>query len=104
MDFGLSEEQKAIRDEVRKFAENEIEPVATELDEAEKYPHDVMDEAAKMGLTGAHIPVEYGGAGYTPFEMALITEELFAVDPGIGLCITSAAFGADSIMANGTEE
>ncbi|AGN02925.1 acyl-CoA dehydrogenase [Salinarchaeum sp. Harcht-Bsk1] len=104
MDFALSEEQKAIRDEVRKFAENEIEPVATELDEAEKYPHDVMDEAAKMGLTGAHIPVEYGGAGYTPFEMALITEELFAVDPGTGLSITSAAFGADSIMANGTED
>ena len=104
MDFGLSEEQKAIRDEVRKFAENEIAPVATELDEDEKYPHDVMDEAAKMGLTGAHIPVEYGGAGYTPFEMALITEELFAVDPGTGLSITSAAFGADSIMANGTED
>ncbi|WP_248515655.1 acyl-CoA dehydrogenase family protein [Salinarchaeum laminariae] len=104
MDFELTEEQEAIRDEVRKFAENEIAPVATELDEEESYPYDVMDEAAKMGLTGAHIPVEYGGAGYTPFEMALITEELFAVDPGIGLCITSAAFGADSIMANGTEE
>jgi len=104
MDFGLTDEQEAIRDEVRKFAENEIEPVATELDEQESYPHDVMDEAAKMGLTGAHIPVEHGGAGYSPLEMALITEELFAVDPGIGLCITSAAFGADSIMANGTDE
>ncbi|GAB3682070.1 acyl-CoA dehydrogenase family protein [Salinarchaeum chitinilyticum] len=104
MDFELTEEQQAIRDEVRRFAENEVAPVATELDEEESYPYDVMDEAAKMGLTGAHIPVEYGGAGYTPFEMALITEELFAVDPGIGLCITSAAFGADSIMANGTEE
>ncbi|MFC6727576.1 acyl-CoA dehydrogenase family protein [Natronoarchaeum mannanilyticum] len=104
MDFGLSEEQRAIRDEVRRFAENEIEPVATEHDVDEKFPHDVMDEAAKMGLTGAHIPVEYGGAGYTPLEMSLITEELFAVDPGIGLCITSAAFGADSIMEYGTED
>jgi len=104
MDFGLTEEQRQIRDEVRRFADNEIAPVATEHDAEETYPHEVMDEAAKMGLTGAHIPIEYGGAGYSPLEMALITEELFAVDPGIGLCITSAAFGADSIMANGTED
>ncbi|WP_134671270.1 acyl-CoA dehydrogenase family protein [Halorussus marinus] len=104
MDFGLSDEQIAIRDEVRKFAENEIEPVAGEYDQAEKYPWDVMDKAAEMGLTGSNIPVEYGGAGYTPLETAIIVEELFAVDPGIGLCITSAAFGADAIREFGTEE
>jgi len=104
MDFGLSEEQRAIRDEVRKFAENEVSPVAKEHDVEETFPHEVMDEAAKMGLTGAHIPVEYGGAAYTPLEMSIITEELFAVDPGIGLCITSAAFGADSLMEYGTED
>jgi acyl-CoA dehydrogenase len=104
MDFGLSEEQQAVRDEVRRFAENEIEPVATEYDVEEKFPHEVMDKAAKMGLTGAHIPIEYGGSSYTSLEIALITEELFAVDPGIGLCITSAAFGADSIMEYGSED
>ncbi len=104
MDFGLSDEQRAIRDEVRKFAENEVAPVAKEHDVEETFPHEVMDEAAKMGLTGAHIPIEYGGAAYTPLEMSIITEELFAVDPGIGLCITSAAFGADSLMEYGTED
>ncbi|MFB6095408.1 MAG: acyl-CoA dehydrogenase family protein, partial [Halodesulfurarchaeum sp.] len=104
MDFDLTEEQQAIRDEVRRFAENEIEPVATEYDEAEKYPHDLMDEAAKMGLTGANIPMEYGGAGYSPLEVAIIIEELFAVDPGIGLSISSASFGADSIMEYGTDD
>ncbi|MFB6132471.1 MAG: acyl-CoA dehydrogenase family protein [Halanaeroarchaeum sp.] len=104
MDFELTDEQKAIRDEVRRFAENEIEPVATEYDVEEKYPHDVMDEAAEMGLVGANIPMEYGGAGYSPIEMAIIVEELFAVDAGIGLSITSAAFGADSIVEFGTEE
>ncbi|MFB6071266.1 MAG: acyl-CoA dehydrogenase family protein [Halanaeroarchaeum sp.] len=104
MDFELTEEQEAIRDEVRRFAENEIEPVATEYDVEEKYPHDIMDEAAKMGLTGANIPMEYGGAGYSPLEVAIIIEELFAVDPGIGLSITSASFGADSIMEFGTED
>jgi len=53
MDFGLTDEQKQIRDEVRRFAENEVAPVAGEYDREEKYPHDVMEEAAKMGLTGA---------------------------------------------------
>jgi len=104
MDFDLTDEQQQIRDEVRRFAENEIAPVATEYDRAEKYPHDVMDEAAKMGLTGANIPVEYGGAGYSTLEMALIIEELFAVDPGIGLCVSSASFGGEAIMGFGTEE
>jgi acyl-CoA dehydrogenase len=104
MDYGLTDEQQQIRDEVRRFAENEIAPVATEYDRKEEYPHDVMDEAAKMGLTGANIPVEYGGAGYSTLEMALIVEELFAVDPGIGLNIASAAFGAEAIIGFGTEE
>jgi alkylation response protein AidB-like acyl-CoA dehydrogenase len=104
MDFELSEEQKQIRDEVRKFAENEIDPVATEYDEAEKYPHEVMDEAAKMGLTGASIPIEYGGAGYSTLEMSIIVEELFAADPGIGLCVSSAGFGTEAIVEYGTDD
>lgn len=104
MDFSLSEETRAVRDEVRRFAENEVAPVAGEHDREETYPHELMDEAARMGITGANIPVEYGGAGYSPVEVAVIVEELFAVDPGIALCLTSASFGADAIMAFGTEE
>jgi len=104
MDFELSEEQEAIREEVRRFAENEILPVATEYDVEEKYPYDIMEKAAEMGLTGSGIPMEYGGAGYTPLENAIIIEELFSYDPGIALSITSAAFGADAIREFGTEE
>ncbi len=103
MDYGLTEEQQQIRDEVRRFADNEVAPVATEHDRAEKYPQEVMEKAAEMGLTGANIPIEYGGAGYSTLEVALIIEELFAVDPGIGLCVTSAAFGGEAIMGFGTE-
>ncbi|MEF8813613.1 MAG: acyl-CoA dehydrogenase family protein [Halovenus sp.] len=103
MEFGLSEEQKQIRDEVRRFAENEVAPVAGEHDRAEEYPYDVVEKAAEMGLTGANIPVEYGGAGYSTLDVALITEELFAVDPGIALCIVSAGFGTEAIVGFGTE-
>ena len=104
MDFGLSDEQRQIKEEIARFADNEIRPVASEYDRAEKYPHDVMDEAAKMGLLGATIPMEYGGAGYSTLETAIIIEELFAADPGIGLCLSSAAFGTEVIVGFGTEE
>jgi len=104
MDFALSDEQKQIRDEVARFAENEVEPVAKEYDVNEEYPWEVMEKAADAGLLGAHIPFDYGGADYGNLESALITEELFAVDPGIGLCLTSASFGADAIMEFGTED
>ncbi|WP_336327054.1 acyl-CoA dehydrogenase family protein [Halovenus sp. HT40] len=104
MEFGLTEEQKQIREEVRKFAENEIKPNASEYDREEKYPHDVVDEAVKMGLTGSQIPVEYGGAGYSTTENMMIAEELFAADPGIALCVMSTSFGTENIMEFGTEE
>ena len=104
MEFGLSAEQEQIRDEIRRFAENEIKPVASKYDKGEKYPHEVVDKAAEMGLTGANIPLEYGGAGYSTVDMMLITEELFAADPGIGLSILSTSFGTEAIAGHGTEE
>jgi alkylation response protein AidB-like acyl-CoA dehydrogenase len=104
MDFALTDEQTQIKEEVARFAENEIEPVAQEYDVEEEYPWEVMEKAADAGLLGAHIPFEYGGADYGNLESVLITEELFAVDPGIGLCLTSASFGADAIMEFGTED
>jgi len=104
MDFALSDVQKQVRDEVRRFADNEIRPVATEYDEREEFPHEVMDKAVEMGLVGSSIPVEYGGAGYDYLTNIILVEELFAADPGIGLCISSAAFGADALEAFGTEE
>ena len=103
MDFALSDEQKQVRDEVRRFAENEIKPVAAEYDREETFPHDIHDEAAELGFVGASVPVEYGGIGYDYLTNAIIVEELFAADPGIGLSISSAAFGADALSEFGTE-
>jgi len=103
MDFGLTDEQRQIRDEIARFAENEIRPVATEYDTEEKFPREIVEKAAEMGLTGANIPLEYGGAGYDTLTNAVIAEELFAADPGIGLSIQSAAFGADALVGFGSE-
>ena len=103
MNFELSPEQEAIRDEVRRFGENEIAPVATEYDVAEEFPHDIHEQAAEMGLTGPYIPIEYGGAGYSILDTAIIVEELFAIDPGIALSIVASSFGCEAIMEFGTE-
>ncbi|MGQ3329387.1 MULTISPECIES: acyl-CoA dehydrogenase family protein [Halorubrum] len=104
MEFQLTDEQKHLRDEVRRFADEEIRPVATEYDVNEEYPHEVMEKAADMGLLAPHVPVEYGGVGYSSLENAILTEELFAADPGIGLCVSSAGFGAEALMEFGTED
>ncbi|WP_435335642.1 acyl-CoA dehydrogenase family protein [Haloarchaeobius sp. TZWWS8] len=104
MDFALSDEQKQIRDEVRRFAENEIIPNAEEYDVEEKFPHDIVKQAAEMGLTGPYIPMDYGGAGYSILDTTIIVEELFAADPGIALSIVASSFGCEAIMEFGSEE
>jgi len=104
MDFELSDEVEQIRSELQKFAENEIEPVASEYDREEKTPHELIEKGAEMGLTGIQIPVEYGGAGYDALEGAVIVEELYAADPGCAGAILGTAFGSEAILEFGTEE
>jgi alkylation response protein AidB-like acyl-CoA dehydrogenase len=104
MEFDLTDEQRQIKDEVRRFADNEIRPVATEYDREEKAPLALIEKGAEMGLTGAQIPVDYGGAGYDMLTVALIVEELYAVDPGIAGSILGSAFGSEAIIAFGTED
>lgn len=103
MEFDIPPEQQAMQEEIRRFGTNEIRPVAGEYDREEMYPDDIMNRAAEMGLVGSQFPIEYGGTGYTALERALLTEELFAIDPGIALCITSADFGSEAILAFGTD-
>jgi len=104
MDFTITDEQEQIKEEVRKFAENEVRPHAREYDREETFPHDIVDEAAEMGLTGATIPIDYGGAGYDAIDSVLIAEELFAADPGIALSILATSFGTEAILEFGTDE
>jgi alkylation response protein AidB-like acyl-CoA dehydrogenase len=104
MDFELTAEQRQIRDEVARFAENEVKPVAREYDREEKTPFDLIDKGAEMGLTGAQIPVEYGGAGYDALDVAIIIEEMYAADPGIAGGVLGTAFGAEAIIGFGTDE
>ncbi|MFC7069239.1 acyl-CoA dehydrogenase family protein [Halobaculum lipolyticum] len=103
MAFHLSSEQEAIRDVVREFGDNEIRPVAREHDEEKSYPHDLVEQAARYDLVAPTIPEEYGGAGMDLLTSAVVTEELWRADPGIGSAIGSRGFGTSMIRKFGDE-
>ena len=104
MDFELTEELKMLKDMAYKFAVAEIAPISRECDEHEKYTPELRKKAAEIGLVGAWIPEQFGGAGAGILGNAIITEELSKVDMGIGLNVVAATFGRESIFQYGTEE
>ncbi|MDY6851509.1 MAG: acyl-CoA dehydrogenase family protein [Thermodesulfobacteriota bacterium] len=72
----LSEEQKLIRDSVRKFTEKEIFPIAEKMDREEYWPDDFFRKFGELGILGPTISEEYGGLGSDPLTQVLISEEL----------------------------
>jgi len=104
MDFELSNEMKMLADMAYKFAVQEVEPVAKEADEKEKYTPEIRKKAGANGLIGCWIPEEYGGSGAGFLGNTIITEQIARVCMGIGLNITAATFGAENIHYYGTRE
>ena len=102
----LSDEQRAVVELTRAFAEREIRPIAREVDEADtETPWGIWRKAAEVGITGFMLPEEYGGGGFTDvFSQCLVQEELCAGDPGIGNLVASNGFFAHPVMELGTEE
>lgn len=104
MNFDLTDEQKDIIRAAREFAEKEFPNVAQECDRKEEVPMYLWKKACELGFEGVWIPESYGGAGLGFLEHSLITEELWRVDPGIGLFLISATFGSEMIFLFGTED
>ncbi len=87
--FGLTEEQEALRKEVRAFAAKEVLPHVMEWDEASTFPRDVVKQMGSMGLMGVIFPEELGGSGYGYVEYVLAIEELSRVDGSVGIIVAS---------------
>jgi len=105
MDIELNEEQKMLRDEVRRFAEEVIKPKAKEIDETGLFPRDHFERAAEMGLTGVCVPEEYGGSGMDGISYCLVVEELSRVCATTGVIISvNNSLVCDPLMLFGTEE
>ena len=83
MDFSFTEEQQAIQNMARQFAEERIAPHALEWDEERKLPVDVLREAAELGMGGIYVSEDAGGSGLDRIDAALIFEALAKGDPSI---------------------
>lgn len=76
MDLELTEEQKAIKEAAKRFADKEIIPFARENDEKELFPWDIVKKMAPLGYLGGPVPPEYGGPGMEYISYAIFTEEI----------------------------
>ena len=105
MDFHLSKEHLLVRKMYREFAENEVKPLAEELDEEERFPMETVEKMAKLGMMGIYFPKQYGGAGGDVLSYAMCVEELAKVCGTTAVVVSAhTSLCCAPIFENGTEE
>ena len=103
--FSTTEAHEEFRAKIRKFAEDEIKPVAFKLDQENEFPHEIVKKMADLGIMGLPYEKKYGGAGSDVLSYAIAVEELSRVDGGVGVILSAhTSLGAYPIAAFGTEE
>ena len=105
MNFQLTKEQELVRQMVREFAENEVKPLAAEIDQTERFPMETVKKMAKYGMMGIPFSEEYGGAGGDTLSYILAVEELSKVCGTTGVILSAhVSLCASVIEKYGTEE
>jgi acyl-CoA dehydrogenase len=104
MDFELGNRQKQIRLAAREFAEGELAPIGKECEAKGEFPRNIIKKAAQLGFVGVFIKKDYGGLGLGSLEDAIIHEEFWRADPGLGQVFSQTTFGAKELVLFGTEE
>ncbi len=102
--FDLSPEHELIRDTVRTFAREKVAPVAEALDREHRFPYELVEEMAELGLMGIPVPEEYGGGGADTLSYAIAIEELTRVDSSVAITVAAhTSLGTMPIVLFGTE-
>jgi len=102
--FDLTEDQQAVRDMVRDFAESEIRPIAAKIDETHEFPAATTRKMGELGLLGMFVPETYGGAGMDYVSYVIAVEELSRVCASHGvICSVNNSLVCYPIMAYGNE-
>ena len=105
MDFHLTKEQLLVRKMYREFAENEVKPLAAEIDEEERFPMETVEKMAKLGMMGIYFPTSVGGAGGDVLSYVMAVEELSKVCGTTGVIVSAhTSLCAAPIYENGTPE
>ena len=101
---GLTEDQHELLKLVKQFVDEQIIPVATELEHRDEYPQDIVDGMKEMGIFGLMIPEEYGGLGESLLTYALCVEEIARGWMSVSGIINTHFIVAYMILQHGTEE
>ncbi|MCD8340779.1 MAG: acyl-CoA dehydrogenase family protein [Clostridiales bacterium] len=105
MDFSLSKEQLLAQKMYQEFAQNEVKPLAQEVDEEERFPVETVEKMAKLGMMGIYFPKEYSGAGGDVLSYVMAVEELSKVCGTTGVILSAhTSLCAAPIFENGTPE
>src|SRR5262245_8324458 len=105
MEIELTEEQKLLRETVRRFAEEVVKPRAKEIDETGEFPRAFFDQAGELGLAGVSVPEQYGGAGMDVLSYCLVIEEVSRVCATSGVILSvNNSLVCDPILKFGNEE
>jgi short-chain 2-methylacyl-CoA dehydrogenase len=105
MDFSLNEEQLAIREACREFAEQEIKPLAEEMDRTAAFPYELIQNMGELGLLGLPFPEEYGGAGADFLSYCIAIEEISRGDVSVGITMEAhTSLGASPFFLFGSNE
>ena len=104
MSLILTDEQKDIQMMARNFAQNEIAPLAEEMDRESKMKPEIIAQLAELGFLGAIIPEEYGGAGLDEVSNILIISEIAKADASVAEVVSVHSLACNLIMRFGTEE
>ena len=105
LDFDLSEEHGLLEQTVRDWAAREVGPRIRDLDREHRFDRGILPQMAELGLLGASVPVEYGGAGMDYISLGLISEELEYCDTSLRV-IMSVHVGLNclTLLSWGTED
>jgi short-chain 2-methylacyl-CoA dehydrogenase len=105
VEFDLSDDQRLLRQTVREFAEQEIAPVAEELDRTHSFPYEIVSRLGELDLMGIPFPEEYGGGGGDTLAYALAVEELTRVDSSVAITLCAhTSLGTQPIYLFGSEQ
>ena len=101
----FNEEHRMLVEMARDFADNEITPIAAELDESESFPRALVDQMAELGLMGIPIPEELGGAGMDTVAYAAAVMEIARADASVAITMAAhTSLGTSPILIAGTDE
>jgi acyl-CoA dehydrogenase len=103
LNFGLSDEQRALIDAAKRFARERIIPVAAACDRESRFPKDVFEAAHELGLVNASVSADYGGPGLGELENALIAEQLAYGCTGIQTSLLANTLALTPIKLAGNE-